>query len=68
MMLLKYRETVLQEMEGELWKRVAIKIGKDFGATFSADALRQRYNALKRNGYKVGEEFVEEGESSDGSE
>ena len=61
-MLLKYRETVLTEMEPDLWQRVANKIGNDYEATFSADALRKRYNALKINGFRVGENLPDEDE------
>lgn len=67
-MILKYRETVLQEMDSELWERVAAMIGTNHEATFSANALRKRYNALKQNGFKVGEDFVEEDENEDNEE
>ena len=64
-MLLKYRESVLTEMEPDLWQRVATKIGNDYEATFSADALRKRYNALKINGFRVGENLPDEDEQND---
>ena len=64
-MLLKYRESVLTEMEPDLWQRVATKIGNDYEATFSADALRKRYNALKINGFRVGENLPDEDEQHD---
>ena len=64
-MLLKYRETVLTDMEPEIWQRVATKIGNDYEATFSAESLRKRYNALKTHGFRVGQNLPDEDEQDD---